>query len=32
MIQAVRKVVHDGETPEHAFEFYESMKAEAAVV
>ena len=32
MIQAIRKVVHEGETPEHAFEFYQSMKAEAAVV
>ena len=31
MIQAIRKVVHEGETPEHAFEFYQSMKAEAAM-
>jgi putative autoinducer-2 (AI-2) aldolase len=31
MIQAIRKVVHEGETPEHAFEFYRSMKAEAAL-
>src|ERR1035437_9080483 len=32
MIQAIRKVVHEAETPEHAFEFYCSMKAEAAMV
>jgi putative autoinducer-2 (AI-2) aldolase len=32
MIQAIRKVVHEAETPDHAFEFYQSMKAEAAVV
>jgi len=31
MIQAIRKVVHEAETPEHAFEFYLSMKAEAAM-
>jgi putative autoinducer-2 (AI-2) aldolase len=31
MIQAIRNVVHEAETPEHAFEFYLSMKAEAAM-
>jgi 3-hydroxy-5-phosphonooxypentane-2,4-dione thiolase len=31
MIQAVRKVVHEAETPEHAFDFYCSMKAGAMV-
>ncbi len=30
MIQAVRKVVHEGETPERAFDFYLSMRSEAA--
>ena len=28
MIQAVRKVVHEGETPEHAHEYFLSMKRE----
>jgi len=28
MIQAVRAVVHDGETPEHAMEMYETLKNE----
>lgn len=32
MIQAIRKVVHEAETPEHAFDFYCSMKAGAVVV
>jgi putative autoinducer-2 (AI-2) aldolase len=31
MIQAVRKVVHEGETPEHAFEFYRSGQTEAVI-
>jgi putative autoinducer-2 (AI-2) aldolase len=31
MIQAIRKVVHEAETPERAFEFYLSMKGEAAI-
>jgi 3-hydroxy-5-phosphonooxypentane-2,4-dione thiolase len=31
MIQAVRKVVHDGATPEEAFEFYREYKEAAAV-
>lgn len=31
MIQAVRKVVHDGMPPEQAFEFYSSMKSEPAI-
>jgi putative autoinducer-2 (AI-2) aldolase len=32
MIQAIRKVVHEGETPEHAFEFYRSGQTEPAMV
>ncbi len=28
MIQAVRAVIHDGETPEKAFELYQTLKAE----
>jgi len=28
MIQAVRTVVHENETPEKAFEFYKTLKAE----
>jgi putative autoinducer-2 (AI-2) aldolase len=32
MIQAVRKVVHEDETPKQAFEFYRSMKADALAV
>ena len=28
MIQAVRAVVHDNESPEKAFELYETLKAE----
>jgi putative autoinducer-2 (AI-2) aldolase len=31
MMQAVRKVVHEGETPEHAYDFYCSARAEGAV-
>lgn len=31
MVQAVRKVVHEGEKPEHAYDFYRSAKAEVAV-
>lgn len=31
MIQAVRKVVHDGATPEDAFDFYRSGQAEAVI-
>jgi len=31
MIQAVRKVVHEGETPAHAYEFYCEARAEQAV-
>jgi putative autoinducer-2 (AI-2) aldolase len=31
MIQAVRKVVHEGEKPEQAFEFYQAAQAESAV-
>jgi 3-hydroxy-5-phosphonooxypentane-2,4-dione thiolase len=31
MIQAVRKVVHENEKPEHAFELYHSLKNEKAV-
>ncbi len=29
MIQAVRKVVHEGEKPEHAYDFYLTLKEEA---
>jgi putative autoinducer-2 (AI-2) aldolase len=29
MIQAVRAVVHDGETPAKAFEMYNTLKNEA---
>ena len=32
MIQAVRKVVHEGETPEHAHEYFLSMKREEVKV
>jgi putative autoinducer-2 (AI-2) aldolase len=32
MIQAIRKVVHEGETPERAFEFYRSGQTEPAMV
>jgi putative autoinducer-2 (AI-2) aldolase len=32
MIQAIRKVVHEGETPEHAFEFYRSGQTEPAMI
>lgn len=32
MIQAIRKIVHGGESPEQAFEFYRSSKAEIAIV
>ena len=31
MAQAVRKVVHEGEKPEHAYDFYRSAKVEVAV-
>jgi hypothetical protein len=31
MIQAVRKVVHEGATPEDAFDFYRSGQAEAVI-
>jgi hypothetical protein len=29
MIQAVRKVVHENMSPEHAFDFYKTTKHEA---
>ena len=28
MIQAVRKVVHEGMSPEHAFDFYRAAKSQ----
>jgi putative autoinducer-2 (AI-2) aldolase len=31
MIQAIRRVVHDGESPDRAFDFYRSSKAEIEV-
>ena len=30
MIRAVRAVVHDGETPEKAFDLFETLKGELA--